>query len=304
MTKIIFTAVFTFLLLLANFSFSQNVEFPEYDAFWKEQTSTLLGTSNRLTAICKDTTFNSLNYKQVKSYWLEMGTDSLLGPASNIPTFIRSEGQQVYVVYDASDELLLYDFSLEEGDSIVVDIWNFPKTMKVDSVRYETIAGLNRKIIYFKVPPFEPLEFWVEGIGSNYGLLDRGFFAIDAESRLLCFEHLDQSVNFTLIECFFPDAPTDCSFPTASEHVFAEKLELNIYPNPSSEIINVSVAGKINRDYSVHLFSYMGTGINAEVNRQANNFTVNISELNAGIYFVEIMDEKNRQMGIQKFIKK
>ena len=297
------TLIFAFLYLLNVPLFSQGIPFPEYDAFWKEQLIGFGGVSNRLSGICKDTTINGVDYKQVKSYWLEIGTDSILAPDMNQDIFIRSEGQKVFVKYNTDAEFLLYDFSLEIGDTIVVDIWNFPQQMVVENVQYDNIAGSLRKVIYFEQQPGAPTESWTEGIGSSYGLLNRGSFAIDAEHRLLCFRHMDQSVNFTLIECFFPDAPDDCHFLTGTKDEIENEFNLNIYPNPASELINIS-AENLNADHlKIELYSYLGNKINIDQKNGGGFFTINISQLNSGIYFIKILNKNNRMVAVHKFIK-
>ncbi|MEO1259914.1 MAG: T9SS type A sorting domain-containing protein [Bacteroidota bacterium] len=297
------TSLFVFLFLWANISFTQHIEFPEYDVVWKEHIIGFPGIYNRVTTLCKDTVVNGIDYKEVKVYRLESGTDSIILPGNNSPIFLRTEGQQVFVKYDTDAEELLYDFSLETGDSIVIDIWGFPEKIYVDSVRHEAIAGLDRKVIYLRTEYGVTKEYWIEGIGSNYGLLNRGVNWIDAESYLLCFEHLDRYVNFTLIECFFPDIPDDCDISTSTENDFFEKINLNVYPNPATEIIHFSTDQFVGENYKIELISFLGTKIKIEFNRRENDFVVNIAELNAGIYFIKIMDKNDRQIGVQKFIK-
>ncbi|HFA49627.1 MAG TPA: T9SS type A sorting domain-containing protein [Bacteroidetes bacterium] len=299
---------FTFFVLLsflsANPCFSQNTPFPESGALWKEQHVTLLGVSNVLVAMCGDTTINGREYQKINSYLLDMETDTVLMPFTAPHTFIRSDGPLVFVKYDSEDEQLLYDFSLEAGDSIALDIWSAANIFRVDSVKSEMLGGQLRRVIYFGKKLGIPQEYWIEGIGSNYGLLQRGLYAIDAESSLLCHEFFDYFLNLTDIECFFPDRPLDCDVVNATDHIFAENKSIILYPNPSSHHINIAINNRpAGTSWQLSVYSYLGKKMEMEMVKNGGGFDLDISSFPAGIYFIKIKDAKGRQIGLGKFLK-
>ncbi|MEZ5173732.1 MAG: T9SS type A sorting domain-containing protein [Bacteroidia bacterium] len=75
--------------------------------------------------------------------------------------------------------------------------------------------------------------------------------------------------------------------------------ELIIFPNPASESVNLISAEEIN---SIKLFDISGKCILHLSNIHSKNYLVQVSELNSGIYFIEIINSKN-QMIRNKLIK-
>lgn len=212
------------------------VSFPENDAVWKEEHITFAGPVFNYYALCGDTVLNDNLYSQVVSMQLDSNgqveSTTYLGG-------LRSNGQQVRYFSDyESTEFLLYDFSLNPGNSITLYIPDLLDTLTrtVDSVKTEVIAGVARKKIYFKsnTAGFEP-EFWMEGIGSSYGLLGRGLDPIpDNVHTLWCYRHESDYLNLSSETCELPEL-TGCSITNSTK--FTSKgtpLKLTVSPNPTS----------------------------------------------------------------------
>jgi len=64
--------------------------------------------------------------------------------------------------------------------------------------------------------------------------------------------------------------------------------ELSIYPNPAANIINIKTQNTISK---VLIFDVTGKNILKENNIKNNS--LNISNLNSGIYFIKILDSNN-----------
>jgi hypothetical protein len=94
------------------------------------------------------------------------------------------------------DEALLYDFSLMENDSVTVQGVETPSLLVVDSVTETLINNHVRKQIVFVEDQFHD-GVWIEGIGSNHGLLFSDFNKglIDAGNSLNCV-HLGDSLLY------------------------------------------------------------------------------------------------------------
>lgn len=289
-------------LLIFFFSFltqmqSQGIDFPTDNAFWKEQMVGLAGVSNRMVGICNDTTINGVDYQQLAGFWLAMGNDSIIGPDGGPPAFIRSEGPVVFAKYENEDEFLLYDFSLALGDSIVVDVWGNPMTFYVDDVAMEMIANKMRKVIYFETTPGITPERWIEGIGSNYGVLQRGSFGIDAVSSLLCFNHQDDYVNFTFIECFFPDVPPECDFVNSvSNPIHANHLMT--YPNPVLDVLEIQLNDVTVEDWNMQVYNLLGQLIYSS----AYQSQLDVRHWPKGGYVLRLKN-KEGQIYISRFVK-
>jgi hypothetical protein len=94
-------------------------------------------------------------------------------------------------------------------------------------------------------------------------------------------------------------------------------LNLVIYPNPSSDIINIDISIKNQEprntnDLKIMVYDFMGQEVGLRF-RQAQStspmtggalsYQLDISKLSSGMYFVRVIDKKNKFIGSGKFIK-
>ncbi len=301
-----FTSLFFTFFIFNGAVFSQTIDFPINNAVWKEVQTTIAGPITQYLALCGDTVINDISYSRL----VMLQVDSQLQVTdSYYQGGLRQENDLVYFIYDgAPNELLLFDFSLEAGDEISLLIFGTVTTRKVDSTNVRLLAGQMRKVIYFEKNPncYEPPEFWIESIGSSYGLLTRGLdpcSVSDAGGQLLCYEHEDEYLNLTLIECFLPEL-NNCNLTNATDDVLKKQLEIIISPNPSYGHILIDIKNKeIGRNWSVSFLNAVGEMAAVEINRDGNKFESNIAHLPSGIYFIKIINEKNTIMGVGKFLK-
>ncbi len=297
------------LLFMANSSFGQDLEFPTNTPVWKEVHTTIAGPHNRYFAVCGDTIIDGTQYDRM----LEIFVDANLQIINSVTLGgIRQEGPQVYLQYIGDiEEFLLYDFSLQQGDEITLKMpfGLAPKVRKVTTVETEFIEGKLRRVIHFEedIPncPYEP-ESWVEGIGSSYGLLNRGLsscFGADLGSFMLCFQYNDEYVNFTLIECFLPqDTGPICGVNSTNEKTPSNNL-LTVFPNPANNSISLELNGIESSDIEVLIYSSLGQQL---MRFQKSNFDTkvfDISNLANGLYYIKVENEEGKVLGVSKFIK-
>ncbi|MCF8247924.1 MAG: T9SS type A sorting domain-containing protein [Saprospiraceae bacterium] len=247
MQKTFFSSI-VFLFVWTGATLAQNLPFPESNAIWKEANTTIAGPIFSHTALCGDTLLNGINFSQV----LSVQVDSALNITGSFYFGgLRSNNGVVrFKPNDFSAELLLYDFNLQPNDVIDLTEVFLGNTVsrKVDSVKMEMLAGKMRKVIYFE-PGYlnAPVEYWMEGIGSNFGLLGRASDpGPDHGSDLLCFEHGTEYHNQTLIECFLPQLPAECGILNAGKEVVVKKgpLKLTAQPNPAGPTLRFSTNQK------------------------------------------------------------
>ncbi|MEZ0129179.1 T9SS type A sorting domain-containing protein, partial [Flavobacterium sp. LBUM151] len=74
-----------------------------------------------------------------------------------------------------------------------------------------------------------------------------------------------------------------------------KKLELGIYPNPVSDILNIKTQEEV---LNVTVYDITGKSINTKV----NNNQIDVSSFTKGIYIINIATENASY--VQKFIKK
>ena len=198
----------------------------------------------------------------------------------------RNDDNQVYYCkwngssYD--DEVLLYDYDLEEGD-----YFNDENEHPMQVTEVTTITDLNgvsrKKISFTYIGIEDKTEFWIEGVGSSRGFMHVGQWEADHNSdgemyHMLCY-HVDNDVIFVNPEY------NDCDMPYSVEDNIASN-EVSVYPNPANEVVNILNNNNLNIS-SVEIIDLIGRTV--LLSEKAEN--INISELPEGQYFVRITGE-------------
>jgi hypothetical protein len=188
---------------------------------------------------------------------------------------LREENEKVWHIgANNYPESQLYDFSLNAGDTVFFLF----EPMVVDSVVIKPVNGEDRKHIYFtylQMPSFK--EYWIEGIGSNRGLLESGSASgVGGRSWLLCkkaygmLEFLNPDFNF----CYF--LTTD--IPEISKSTFT------VFPNPVEDLLTISI-GDNTQILSIALIDLSGRVV-SEFN--PNERSINFSGICKGIYLIKL----------------
>jgi len=173
-----------------------------------------------------DTIINNTNYLKIYE------------SAQEIPvnwTFrggIREESKKVWTVYsNGSDETILYDFSLNIGDTMIFDVGSVE--MIIDTITWVDINNTQRKkyhLRYYNDPTI--YETWIEGIGSNLGILTSGTEGVDGGGYwFLCMTENGELIymNPNYLSCFL--------ISTGTKETISP--EINIFPNPADNILIV-----------------------------------------------------------------
>ena len=133
--------------------------------------------------------------------------------------------EKVYYYTAEDGDCLLYDFSLEEGDSVVINnpytnVWDH--LMVCDSVDIVSINGSAKKRLFFSS------DVWIQGIGSVRGLVCSGNHSMPGNyNKLLCCSQNDEILydNATYHSCyvdeFYPNIPTE-NYDTAYINTYYE----------------------------------------------------------------------------------
>ena len=151
-------------------------------------------------------------------------------------TVLREEDGKVWKRHlNTSVETLLYDFAASVGDTLC---FGEPgASFVLDSISIEQIGGVDRRKFWFGLE-YNGLgnprakETWVEGIGSDYGLLWSGYYGIpDGWHCLLCFHQYGELVwqNPEYNTCTYP-------YDAVEEN---KDSEITLYPNPGNNTLNI-----------------------------------------------------------------
>ncbi len=107
--------------------------------------------------------------------------------------YMYSYNGKVYYFRNAGDErVLLYDFTLEEGDEFYVDA--LQTNLVVDSVGSMTVGDTQRRTLYLSAMGQQVV--WCEGIGSLNGLLNNygSIGLVGGSEELLCVQNNDETL--------------------------------------------------------------------------------------------------------------
>lgn len=102
----------------------------------------------------------------------------------------------------------------------------------------------------------------------------------------------------TINRTWYATISNDCSEVNFSTTLSTENFALTdiaIYPNPTSDKLNIQGIANLQR---VEIYSILGK----EIQIASNNTTIDVSNLQTGVYFLKITDDQNRSV-VKKFVK-
>lgn len=180
-------------------------------------------------------------------------------------------GKVYYLRSAGAERVLLYDFTLEEGDEFYVDA--LQTNLVVDSVGSMTVGNSQRKTLFLSTTGHQVV--WCEGIGSLSGLLNNyGDIMFNGDSEvLLCVQNNDETLYHN---------------PRFEECYISAKLQTNymqsisIYPNPTSGIFRISTDSK---DGRADIYDSLGRKITS-IESLGDGAEVDLSGYGKGVYLV------------------
>lgn len=138
-----------------------------------------------------DTTINGLAYKKI------MKSKDELNANWSSAGYMREETttRKVFVYNKAGNkDILLYDFSLDEGDSILTgDGHSYAKVTKVTNDAFGNSPVIRKQIYFFDT---SGNTRWIEGVGSTWGILEglNSFYTTGATASLVCYYDNDELI--------------------------------------------------------------------------------------------------------------
>lgn len=222
-------------IILSNYTFAQNINFPDSNAIWS--------ANDKKYFMDGDSTIGNLTYQ--KFYYCQ---DSIISDSIFYALFrYDSLTKKAYSIHHFQQtENLMYDFSLQAGDTVVV----YPLEYGQYPGDSSAMVVANIDTIYLLSQPYRRFfmverdsyygidEFWIEGIGSTFGLFSPGIIQIYQSEihwpNLLCFEKEGVMVfdNPDFVGCYYE--------PFGGLSNIEKTLDLKMYPNPSSGKISIS----------------------------------------------------------------
>lgn len=267
--------------------------FPESNATWNvnmNQAMCFMGGSaseDYSITFSGDTTIANLTYQKLMTPFVQVS----LGWGCiqmNFPGYqgaIRQDvaGKKVYYVPPSQlMEQLLYDFSMEVGDTVKGYLESFDQpdiVTEMDSV----LVGDHYRKRWLINPCYE--IYLIEGIGSTYGLLkpSPGCLTDMDYYSLSCFIQNGQTL--------YPDQLSECRLITSTHPVDIASAAVGVYPNPSQGSFTIDIRNHKNIE-EIRLTDRVGSIVYQKKNMDQQ--TVNISGLPGGAYILTIIDKENR----------
>lgn len=287
------------LLLITCFSltgFTQAYQpFPTSNAMWREASGGFQCSccSDFQYTITGDTVINTLTYHKIQKTGVKYLEDWIGNCTSNIAYVINqyagcfrndSANKKVFIIYPmASSDSLLYDFNLSIGDTVPASLVNQYGNIvnivtDIDSVY---LGSVYRKRFKLDSCMFPQQLYYIEGIGSTFGLLSPTWCPFEEIYNLLCFSENSLTV--------FPNNTTTCSVVTSVNEIPLEN-PFSIYPNPSTGQLNIN---SNLQSYDISIFNSTGQLIKKKyINSTSALF--DISDLPTGLYLIQLTENGNQ----------
>ncbi|MFD1551025.1 hypothetical protein DNU06_04510 [Putridiphycobacter roseus] len=294
-------------MIFENHASAQNHPFPTEDAVWVNryqsyyhQDGWFTVTQEEVDNFCAnglDTSINNVAYKQL---------DLCTANSSDYFAAIRYTVGQVYIIpKDSTAELLVYDFTLNEGDS--KDVYtksSWPgenlftmHTITIDNIDTIMVDGSLRKVFNIQNVTYP----YIEGIGSRSGLfMEANGNISNYFVDLMCMSQ--QGVTHYSLD----DGPLaqgiqgTCDLTLSVDEPQIAETPLKVYPNPNQGNFTLKNESEFEID-RVSLYNLYGQLISSQNMGYAPEVFFELQGA-PGIYLLEVVQTDGNRM-IQKIIK-
>jgi len=271
--------------------------FPDSNAIWSEYYEPPLGSDecpsyHALALFNEDTVINSIKYQKLFRLYdtvLNREKAEYIGgiredTAKRVYCKMKMESDTIPWWYppgeiNSNGEVLLYDFSLEEGDTLhegnfMLSYW-YLVVKKIDTL---SINGEYRKKYHFQYP----WQKWIEGIGNVMGLLfNSGDLPTNGVGNtLICFKRAGKQEYFNdqFSECF--------PGPLANAIGDVDEQSARVFPNPADESVYFENPGNVER---LSIYNLDGKQLIQKPVSNQERISISVSGYSPGMYFYKII---------------
>ena len=230
-----------------------------------------------------DTVINAQTYtKLVKTFHTEDEMPPCAGMLDGYFGAFRNDivQRRVYFVNSGETaEYLLYDFTLEIGDTLPLESFSGPEVVvDIDTIE---LGGTARR--RFLISECEEI-YLIEGVGSTFELIDQGGgceTVVESSTYLQCFQHNTNSI--------YPDSTINCN-ALVSVGAIDRDERFTIFPNPSHGRLYVQAANEeINLvNATLNLYNLQGRLV-LSVPFNPTTPAIDLSNVDAGMYLIEVV---------------
>ncbi|MCF8309656.1 MAG: T9SS type A sorting domain-containing protein [Bacteroidales bacterium] len=306
-TQFLLLRLVLLLFLISGLKAALAQTWPPNEAEWYYKVSSMGGVyppyvSYQNIAVEGDTVINSQNCKIIT----RQNEQALCDNMGRTTEYIYEENSKVYW-YNTETETftLLYDFTAEQGDTWSISVDNCSFDVFVDSINYISINGVQRKKLH--ITSDEPYYFSgsiIENIGHTTSMFPDDIYW-ECNGAACDSDYLDG------LRCYLEDnsmiyKPGDVACDTSyliTSNSRLDKDKITLGPNPFENILKVQVNNTKtkSRQYRYSIYNMLGRNLlNGKVTL---NSTIDLSNLNTGIY-IFLLESSNRIIYKQKIMKK
>lgn len=287
--------------------------FPQSNAIWNSVGDNMFsGNLWRFRyGVQGDTIINNTNYTKVYSLF----DTTLVHPWSTYFGGLReNDNKQVFLLMPGFEETILYDFSLEVGDTIwfniggglcydAIDFWeeeHYKVVSSIDSVQIENNEYRKR----WQFEDYLMGDSWIEGIGSTIWF---GAFNPIISALSLCGDNYSFACFKQNNEVLFLDNDyCDQCFCQLLTQIKKEKPDnaktINIYPNPASELIFLELNNLGLPQNHVEISNILGEVVYETYLNDKTKTSIKINDWTKGIYLIQVSNSNDQLIGQQKLI--
>lgn len=248
----------------------------------------------------KDTTYSYSKIYNLYDSTLSTNNSTYFGAIRN------TDDGKVYVKLPYLPETILYDYTLEIGDTIWFNVGGAAASGTVEfweQNHYKVVTDIDSTLLLdnqYHTQWFLQGEImdvtWVEGIGSVtwFGLFNPiiSDIATNGDSfSLACFKENDIPLYINNPEC----DNCFCYLLTNLDKIqVSNKSNIDIYPNPAKNIITISSTESVNKFAEINIYNSFGTKVYSSEKHIDTEIKVDVSNWIVGVYIVTIQNNKGK----------
>jgi hypothetical protein len=196
---------------------------------------------------------------------------------------IREAGKVIYFIPDTSGtEYILYNFNLNQGDTL---FHPFGNSVYSDTVVVNYVDSVLTPNGYLRQLHFGFIT-WIEGVGSNFYLLDPMFvFGVSGNFQLECMQ--GDSVGV------YPGS--SCGYCPVGIPTITKSFNISIQPNPIHDKALLKIENSNCSEFFLSIFNVFGQKIKS-LPIQNSNFWMNRIDMQSGLYLYSITNCENITM--------
>lgn len=216
---------------------------------------------------------------------------------------IREENKQIYIFQKWASvdttEHLIYDFTNTElGDTIYTSCLAGTSDILLEHLVIASDSVLigekyHKRIMLQDLYNSLNTEYWIEGVGSSWGLPFASFWSItDNSYDLSCyyqdfgFKYSNPDPQFSY--CLAPLPEINCDTLQSFVEDVSDNFETTVYPNPFSS--NLKIQLEYRENWHVLIYDIQGA-IRTQFRFDGDETELNLSDLNNGLYILKCVSK-------------